>query len=472
MLPGQTVTVRLRLRAAGHADVPFSEAYAETLRLRKAEADRFYAGVTPAGTSPDDAHIARRAFAGLLWGKQIYRYTVADWLEGDPTQPPPPDRRKALQPWARNTDWKHLELADVISMPDEWEYPWFATWDLAFHAVTLAHVDPALAKDQLLLLCREWAQHPSGQLSLLRITEELARNYPAWSELPTTFLERFLSIAEATEAFGSTDAHLWDETDGFYYDRLLGTDDPGEPVRVRSFVGLVPLFAVAITPAWVVRDLPGYMQRRDWLEANRRDLLTARIVTHVEDERDGALALVPPDRYARVLARVLDEQEFLSPHGIRSLSAVYRDQWTMRVGGHDLPIRYCPAESDSGLFGGNSNWRGPIWLPVNALLVDAIRTYAIGAGREIEVELPTGSGRRVDLHAVADDLTERLIGMFRPDATGRRPSQPTDHPDSPLWNAHPTFSEYFDGDSGVGLGASHQTGWSALVAHLICSRGR
>ena len=564
--PGGTVTIELRLRAATHTGPPFGEAYHRILESRRTEADQFYAGVIPVDTDPLDALTARRAFAGLLWGKQIYRYGVAEWLAGDPGQPPPPDQRRSA--WARNTAWENLELADVISMPDEWEYPWFAAWDLAFHAVTLAHVDPALAKDQLLLLCREWAQHPSGQLpayewsfsdvnppvqawatwlvyridggtdlnflkrvttklllnlgwwnnikdangtdlfgggflgmdnisvfdrstdvpaghrleqsdatswvaaaylSLLRITEELARHDPGWRELPTMALERFLSIAEATEAFGSTAVNLWDDADGFYYDLLVDDAGNAEPVPVRSYVGLVPLLAVALTPEWV-NDLDWYVRRRGWLEAHRRDLIERQIIIHPGNGHDGALGLVPPQRYARVLARVFDEAEFLSAHGVRSLSAVYRDSTTIEVGDHRLALQYVPGESNSDLFGGNSNWRGPIWLPINVLLVSALRTYADGAGTSLEIEVPTGSGRVLNLAQAADELSDRLIGLFRGDAEHRRPSQPHDHPDDPLWNEHPTFSEYFHGDTGEGLGASHQTGWTALVAHLICFR--
>ena len=566
--PGESVTVTLRLRSTAHDEPPFGDAYAAVLDTRRSEADAFYAGVIPSGTSDEDALTARRAFAGLLWGKQVYRYSVAEWLEGDPSQPPAPPQRLAPEPAGRNTDWPHVELADVISMPDEWEYPWFAAWDLAFHAVTLAHVDPALAKQQLLLLCREWAQNPSGQLpayewsfsdvnppvhawatwlvyvidgardraflarmvsklllnmgwwtnvkdengtdlfgggflgmdnisvfdrsrdvpaghhleqsdatswvafaflGMLRMAQELARDDPGWSELPTTFLERFLSIAEASEAFGSARVSLWDEDDGFCYDLLVDDRGHAEPVRVRSYVGLVPLLAVAVTPEWV-DELDSYVQRRGWLEQHRGDLLERRVIVHPDRGREGGLGLIPPERYARVLKRMLDTAEFLSPYGIRSLSAAYRDSTTVHVGEQELSIQYAPGESDSGLFGGNSNWRGPIWLPINVLLVDAMRTYSDGAWNELEVELPTGSGRRVSLHEAADDLAERLIGLFRTGPNGRRPSQPHDHPDDPLWNAHPTFSEYFHGDTGEGLGASHQTGWTSLVAHLICTR--
>jgi hypothetical protein len=567
--PGGSVTVELRLRSAAHSEPPFGAGYAHLLDIRRSEADAFYAGVIPAGTSPEDTHIARRAFAGLLWGKQVYRYSVTEWLNGDPNQPPPPPRRRAPQPAGRNTDWTHLELADVISMPDEWEYPWFAAWDLAFQAVTLAHVDAAFAKDQLLLLCREWAQHPSGQLpayewsfsevnppvhawaawlvyvidgsrdrvflerivsklllnmgwwtnirdgyglnlftggflgmdnisvfdrsrdvpaghhleqsdatswvafaflAMLRIAQELARHEPGWAELPTTFLERFLSIAEAVETFGSADVSLWNDTDGFYYDLLVdNTGSHAEPVRVRSYVGLVPLLAVALTPAWV-GELDWYVRRRGWLEEHKQDLLERQIIVHPTADHDGALCLVPPERYRRILERVLDTGEFLSPYGIRSLSAAYSGSSTIQVGDDELPLRYAAGESDSPMFGGNSNWRGPVWLPVNVLLIDAMRIYSQGARDELDVELPTGSGHRITLADAADNLADRLISLFRPNPTGRRPSQPHDHPDNPLWNDHPTFSEYYHGDTGEGLGASHQTGWSALVAHLICTQ--
>ncbi len=564
---GATVTVRLRLRASRHDGAAFGPEFDQVVADRSVEADAFYAGVIPPGTSEPDRLVARRAFAGLLWGKQVYRYSVREWLEGDPAQPaPPPERRAAA---GRNVAWQHLELADVLSMPDDWEYPWFAAWDLAFHAVSLAHVDPAFAKDQLLLLCREWSQHPDGQLpayewsfsdvnppvhawaawqvylidgardrvflgavltkllltmgwwlnrkdaagndlfeggflgmdnisvfdrsrdvpagwrleqsdatswvafaflSMQRIALELARTDPTWEDLATTFLERFLSIAEATERFGTGEVHLWDEQDGFYYDVLVDDDGRSEPLRVRSLVGLVPLLAVAASPHWAA-DLPGYTRRRGWLEEHRPDLLAKHLVVHEDAGTAGTLALVDPGRWARILTRVLDEQEFWSPHGIRSLSAAYRVGSTVDVAGRPLGIEYDPGESASGLFGGNSNWRGPVWMPVNVLLVDAIRTFADGAGREIRVELPTGSGTVVDLHAVADELTERLLGLFRPAASGRRPSAPVDHPDGPAWD-HPTFSEYFHGDTGTGLGASHQTGWTALVAHLVCTTRR
>jgi hypothetical protein len=569
VMPGETVTVRLRLCAGVAAGEPFGTGFDATLEHRRREADEFYAAVVPSSTSQEDRQIARRAFAGLLWGRQLYRYDVRAWLAGDPAGPPPPEERRRPEPAGRNTSWRHLYLADVISMPDEWEYPWFAAWDLAFHCVALAHVDPAFAKRQLVLMCREWAQHPDGQipayewsfsdvnppvhawaawqvyildggwdhdflvrvfgklllnfswwvnrkdadgsnlfeggflgmdnisafdrsrdvpagwrleqsdatswmafycLSMERIALELARHDEAWDDLATTFLERFLAIARATTIFGSNDVTLWNDADGFFYDVLVGPDGRGEQVPVRSLVGLLPLLGVAIAPAWAARELDDFSQRLDWLR-RRRPRETRALVSVPGD--DGSphttMSLLDAPRYQRLLTRLFDESEFLSPHGVRSLSAVYRDGRSLEVAGTSMWIRYDPAESTSGLFGGNSNWRGPVWMPVNALLVDALKTYAAGAGSDLTVEVPTGSGHRLLLAEAAAELEDRLIGMFRPGPDGRRPSDPSHNPRGPLWAEHPTFSEYFHGDTGTGLGASHQTGWTALVAHLICT---
>ncbi|MEP7162028.1 MAG: glucosidase [Dermatophilaceae bacterium] len=564
---GASVTVRLRLASGAGSASPFGEAFQEVLADRQREADQFYAAVIPAHIDDAQRHVARRAFAGLLWGKQIYRYSVREWLDGDPAGPPPPASRRAREPEGRNTAWKHLELADVISMPDEWEYPWFASWDLAFHAVTLAHIDPAFAKHQLLLMFREWSQHPDGQvpayewgfsdanppvhawaawivyqrdgawdrdfltgictkmllgmswwvnrkdadgsdlfeggflgmdnislfdrsggvpsgwrleqsdatswmaffyLSMLRIAQELARHGAAWDNVATLCLERFLATAEAMEAYGSCGVCLWDDADGFFYDVLVDSDGMAEPVRVRSLVGLVPLLAVALSPDWASTELPDFTRNLNWLRANRPDLTEAVVTTGEGADRTLTLALVDAGRYPPLLARLFDESEFFSPYGIRSLSAAYRDGFTEAMGGHDLSIRYVPGPSDSGLFGGNSNWRGPVWLPVNALIVDALRTYAAGAGAGLEVEVPTGSGRRIGLAQAADELRCRLIALFLPGEAGHRPGDPRDRGDGPLWTDHPTFSEYFHGDTGAGQGASHQTGWTALVAELIC----
>lgn len=564
--PGASVTVRLRLTRDGDREGrdPFA-GFDETLAARAGEADEFYAGVIPPGTGEEDASIARRAFAGLLWGKQIYRYDVRQWLEGDPAQPAPPRARLAPEPAGRNTRWRHLSLADVISMPDEWEYPWFAAWDLAFHCVALAHIDPDFAKEQLMLMCREWAMHPNGQLpayewnfsdvnppvhawaawqvycidgrrdraflvrvvtkllfafgwwvnrkdadgsnlfeggflgmdnvgpfdrsaplpdgqrleqsdatswmafqclAMLRMAWELAREDPAWDEVATKFFEHFLAIAEAMEAFGSDNIALWDEADGFFYDVVIEADGHAQPVRLRSMVGLLPLIAVATMPAWVDRALPDFTRHRAWLQARRPELLDALI--HPTDGSLDTLSVLTEDRFVRVLRRLVDPGEFLADGGIRSMSAAYRDGIVIQIDGADLPVHYNPGDSDSPMFGGNSNWRGPIWFPVNVLLTDALRTYAAGMAADVQVEFPHGSGSYLGVAEVAEAIEDRLIGLFRLGPDGRRPSDPRDIPTGPLWQAHPTFSEYFHGDTGAGLGASHQTGWTALVANLIC----
>lgn len=595
--PGATVTVRLRLRGMTPAPAP-QEAHAATapatdaapmapyqpgplsggrsdafgagfdaiVTERHGEADEFYAAVIPEGASPEDRHIARRAFAGLCWGKQLYRYAVNEWLEGDPSQPTPAPERLH----GRNSGWTHLDLADIISMPDEWEYPWFAAWDLAFHTLPLAEIDPAFAKQQIELMCWDWAQHPNGQLpayewnffdvnppvhawaawqvyeidgawdtsflvrvlskllmnfswwvnrkdedgsylfeggflgmdnislfdrsqplpggarleqsdatswmafyalSLLRIAVELARRRPGWDSVARTQFEYFLRLASAMDSFGTQGVSLWNEEDGFYYDTLVHPDGDHVQLPVRSLVGLLPLIAVSSIHPTFQDELPGLLDEVRWVQ--RRDPKLADVLVHHQTSDQGrvTMALVPGDRRARLLERLFDEAEFLSPGGIRSLSAVYRDGYTTSVDGTPLTIRYTPAESDSGMFGGNSNWRGPVWMPVNFLLLDALRGFA-KTEPEATLAYPTG-GAQHTLDEITADLSGRLIGLFRKGPDGRRPGTPRWYGAGPLWDEHVTFCEYFDGDDGSGLGATHQTGWSALVAHLICSpRGR
>jgi hypothetical protein len=567
--PGQTVRVRLRLSTAHPGEHTFGPAFDVIVADRVAEADDFYDQALPDHLNTEDHDIARQAFAGLLWGKQLYRYGVEEWLDGDPGQPEPPPERD--RPGARNTGWRHLNLADVLSMPDEWEYPWFGSWDLSFQCVALAHVDPAFAKEQLLLLCREWAMHSDGQLPayewsfsdvnppvhawaawqvyltdgrtdtdflirvftklllnfgwwvnrkdadgsnlfdggflgmdniglfdrsaglpdgsrleesdatswmaffclhMLKISVELAISVPAWDESATKFLRHFLDIAHAMRRFGSQDASLWDEQDGFFYDVLVHPDQSSQPLRVRSMVGLLPLLAVAQAPAWTAHALPDFTARLRWMQRRRPDLLDGLLTrTAPEDEpADQLLSVLDPDRLRRVLTRLFDEQEFLSPYGIRSLSAAYREPYSMQIEGQTLSIDYEPGESRTGLFGGNSNWRGPIWFPVNVLLADALRTYHGYFGDEYALEVPTGSGTRLTLARAADLIDNRLVDLFRRGSDGKRASdgQRIEASDDPLWRQHLTFSEYFNGDTGEGLGASHQTGWTALVAHLLC----
>ena len=564
--PGDTVRVRLRLSTADPDEHTFGSGFDAIVADRRDEADEFYAATLPARLDDEDRTIARRAFAGLLWGKQLYRYSVAEWLDGDPAQPVPPPQRDATG--GRNAGWRHLALADVMSMPDEWEYPWFASWDLAFHCVAFAHVDPAFAKEQLLLLCREWAMHPDGQLpayewafgdvnppvhawaawqvylidgrrdtdflvraftkqllsfgwwvnrkdadnsnlfeggflgmdniglfdrsavlpggarleesdatswmaffclQLLTISVELAATVAAWDELATKFLRHFLDIAHAMRSFGSRDMSLWDDEDGFYYDVLVHPSGNHEQLKVRSMVGLLPLLAVTQAPAWTAETLPDFTARLRWLRQRRPELLEGLLT---DSGGDQLLSLLDVDRLRRVLSRMFDEDEFLAPYGIRSLSAAYRTPYTCAVDGQQLSIDYEPGESTSAMFGGNSNWRGPIWFPVNVLLADALRTYGAFLGDATTVELPVRSGRQVTLTQAAELLDDRLIALFRRGADGPRPCDGTriEASDNPLWQQHITFSEYFHGDTGEGLGASHQTGWTSLVAHLICTR--
>ncbi|MGN6606864.1 MAG: MGH1-like glycoside hydrolase domain-containing protein [Jatrophihabitans sp.] len=566
--PGETKRVRLRLSDGDPSERTFGIGFDAMLVVRQEEADEFYAEVIPPELTDEDRAIARKAFAGLLWGKQLYRFSVADWLDGDPAQPSPPTSRESI----RNGAWRHLELADIVCMPDEWEYPWFAAWDLAFHAVTLAWVDPAAAKEQLLLLCREWAMHPDGQLptyewafgdvnppvhawaawqvylvdgrrdkqflarifmkllfsfgwwvnrkdatgsnvfeggflgmdniglfdrssmpgfgarleqsdatswmahfslGMLTLAVELAAEVPAVDQLAITFLERFLSITRAVSSFGSSARELWNEQDGFCYDVLVYPDGGALPMRVRSMVGLLPLLAVTHAPAGMERGLPEFRERIDWLYERRPELVSMIDVNPTTGDR--LLALLDVKRVQRVLQRMFNEAEFLSPHGIRSLSREYMTPYTTSFNEQEFSIGYEPGESRSGMFGGNSNWRGPIWFPVNVMLADALRAYGDHLGENFTIEFPTGSGDHLTLREAADEMDDRLVDLFRVDKyTRRRPADGAriEASDDPLWRGHTTFYEYFNGDTGEGLGATHQTGWTALVAHVLCRRHR
>jgi len=566
--PGGSATIRLRMSTEQPDSDTFDAGFEAVLADRRQEADEFYGAVLPEELTAQDANIARRAFAGLLWGKQLYRYDVRRWLAGDPGLPVPPQERG--EPDGRNVTWQHLALADVLSMPDEWEYPWFASWDMAFHCVALAHVDPAFAKEQLLLMCREWAMHPNGQLpayewafsdvnppvhawaawqvylvdggrdrdflirictklllnfawwvnnkdadgsnlfeggflgmdnigffdrsaklpagcrleesdatswmavyclNMLQICLELAMTVPAWDDIATKFLEHFLAIAKATRQFGSQGVSLWDEEDGFFYDVLAHPDGSFQRLRVRSMVGLLPMLAVATVAPEIWTDLPDFSARLSWLRRRRPDL-TEGLVTSGASGEAMMLSLVEAKGLTRLTARMFDEAEFLSPYGIRALSAFYRTPYTAEVNGQELTIDYEPGESRSALFGGNSNWRGPVWFPVNVLLADALRRYAGYLGDTVTVPVPTSGGPELTLDQAADLIDDRLADLFRRGRDGRRPSdgRRIESSDDPLWSSHITFSEYFDGDTGEGLGATHQTGWTALVAHLMCRR--
>jgi hypothetical protein len=554
--PGQSAEIRLRLAPKPRK---LGKSWANALDTRAREADAFYASLAPRATA-DEALVMRQAFAGMLWGKQFYNYDVERWLRGDPGQPLPPPSRLS----GRNAGWRHLYNHDVVSMPDKWEYPWYAAWDLAFHCVTLAHVDAELAKEQLRLITREWYMHPNGQLpayewnfgdvnppvhavaalavyeldgardrewlervfhklllgftwwanvkdpegdhlfgggflgmdnvgpfdrsaplpdglvleqadgtgwmalyclSMLEIALVLARDDRAYEDVAVKFFEHFALIAEAIN-----DRGLWDEADGFYYDRVRrASDGAAWPVRVRSMTGLIPLCAVAIGDPEATAGLMEFNARvTEFLD------LRPEYAAAVQLARDGAptmLALVGEDRLPRVLERLADETEFLSQHGIRSLSAAYRDHpfefWL--AGQVASTVDYEPAESTTALFGGNSNWRGPIWFPVNFLVLGALGRFARRLGEDFTVEFPRGSGRHLTLRGIIDELSQRLIAIFLEGADGRRPVfgglEVFDR--GSAWHDALLFHEYFNGDDGAGLGASHQTGWTGLVADLI-----
>jgi hypothetical protein len=562
-------TLQLRLCAEAEAGPqPFGPSFEQIFADRRREADEFYGARIPAGLTDEQRLVARQAYAGLLWTKQFYHYIVKDWLAGDPEQPPPPEARKS----GRNSDWMHLYNRDVISMPDKWEYPWYAAWDLAFHTLPLARVDPAFAKEQLVLFLREWYMHPSGALpayewslsdanppvhawacwrvykitgppgrrdrvflsrvfqkllinftwwvnrkdvqgkhlftggflgldnigmfdrsrplpnggyleqadgtawmafycaTMLSMALELARDDAAYEDVASKFFEHFVAIADAMNTFGGTG--LWDEQDGFYYDRLHANGTM-TLMRIRSLVGLIPLFAVEVLEDDLLQRLPGFRKRLHWFLENRQDL--AQHISYLEADgaaghRHRLLAIPSRPRLERVLRYLLDENEFLSPYGIRSLSRFHEGHpdvcWT---GGQENRVAYEPGESHSSMFGGNSNWRGPVWFPVNYLLIEALERYHHFYGDAMRVECPAGSGRLMNLAQVAYELAARLTRLFLPDARGARPchGQEGRFRDDAHWRNLILFYEYFHGDNGSGLGASHQTGWTALVTRLM-----
>ncbi len=571
-VPAQAeVTIRLRLRAAVEADSPaFSKRFDETFGTRAQDADDFYAERISPEHSPEETRVARQAYAGLLWSKQFYHYVVEDWLNGDPEAPEPPAARKL----GRNRDWPHLFNRDVISMPDKWEYPWYAAWDLAFHMLPFAEIDVDFAKQQLLLMLREWYMHPNGQIpayefcfsdvnppvhawacwrvyklsgprgqrdraflarafqkllinftwwvnrkdpqgrnifaggflgldnigvfdrnkqlpaggyleqadgtawmafycaTMLSMALELASEDPVYEDVASKFFEHFVAIADAMNRLGGTG--LWDEQDGFYYDQLTLHDVPTR-LRTRSMVGIIPLFAVEVLEDDVIAKLPGFAKRMRWFLEHRSDL--AQHISYMKtDGPDGhshhhrLLAIPSRERLERVLRYILDEREFLSPHGIRSLSRVHLNRpFSLWIDGEEHTVRYVPGESDTGLFGGNSNWRGPVWFPVNYLLIEALERYHHFYGDSLKVECPTGSGRMMNLQQVAREIAGRLVSIFLRDAHGRRPCHADDprFANDPHWRDLILFHEYFHGENGRGVGASHQTGWTALVTRCL-----
>ena len=563
---GETWLLRLRLTPE-RLDAPFRD-FDGTFARRQAEADDFYSELGKRAASDDARRVQRQALAGLLWSKQYYHYDVDRWLDGDPAQPPPPPSRLH----GRNADWRHLNNHYVLSMPDTWEYPWWAAWDLAFHAVAYTEVDPAFAKDQLVRLLREWYLHPNGQLpayewdfsdvnppvhawaawrvykidakrtgkpdrfflervfhklllnftwwvnredsegrnvfqggflgldnigvfdrsaplpggghleqadgtawmgmyslELLRIALELAHEDRAYEDIASKFFEHFLYIADALNDLGGTGVGLWDDEDEFFYDALHLPDGSVHRLRVRSLVGLIPLFAVqTIEPATLER-VPEFRQRLQWFLEHRPELaaLVSRWMEPGMHDRH-LLALVRGHRMKRLLRRMLDPAEFLSDFGVRSLSRYHREHPFVWGDGADARrVRYDPAESTTAVFGGNSNWRGPIWFPINFLLIESLEKFHHYYGPDFRVECPTGSGRLLSLQEVADEIARRLTKLFLLDERGRRPVFGDDERAQSRWRDDLLFHEYFDGDTGRGLGASHQTGWTALVANLL-----
>jgi hypothetical protein len=571
---GGSTTIRLRLTDRA-ASAPLGD-FDAILNRRRREADEFYADLQADLSDADARAVQRQALAGMIWSKQFYYYDVPEWLRGDPAQPAPPAQRRR----GRNADWTHLNNADVISMPDKWEYPWYAAWDLAFHCIPLALIDPEFAKGQLVLLTREWYMHPSGQLpayewafgdvnppvhawatwrvfqidrhqrgdcgdlaflervfhklmlnftwwvnrkdaqgrnifqggflgldnigvfdrssplptggfinqadgtawmamyclNLMRIALELALHNPVYEDIATKFFEHFLSIAGALSNIGGEGSGLglWHEEDRFYYDELNLPDGRMVPLKVRSMVGLIPLFAVETLEPELLERLPGFALRLKWFLNYRPEL--ASLVSRWEEPGRGErrlLSLLRGHRMKLILRRMLDESEFLSPHGVRALSQQHRDEpYTVWAGGVAHTVRYVPGESDTGLFGGNSNWRGPIWFPVNYLLIESLQKFHHYFGDDFTVECPTGSGTFLTIQGVADELSRRLASLFLRDGSGRRATfgnqeklQTDRH-----FRDYLLFHEYFHGDSGEGLGASHQTGWTGLIAKLLQPR--
>jgi Glycosyl hydrolase family 63 C-terminal domain len=599
--PGQAETIKLRLTdieplagmerspglvgaitSPGHADRPegvpatndFGAGFDDVFLLRLKEADEFYASRVASELSDDAKSVMRQAFAGLLWSKQFYHYDVRNWLDGDPAGPPPPHERLK----GRNKDWTHLYNDDVMSMPDKWEYPWYAAWDLGFHCIALALVDPDYAKEQLILLLREWYMHPNGQLpayewafgdvnppvhawaawrvykierrirgvadrgflekvfhklllnftwwvnrkdpdgmnifqggflgldnigvfdrsaplptgghleqsdgtswmgmyclNMLAIALELAKDDPAYEDVASKFFEHFVNIAHAMNDMGTEGIALWDNEDGFYYDVLHLPNGEDHFMKIRSMVGLIPLFAVETLEPEIVDRLPGFKRRMQWFIDNHAD-----VPEHIEMTQRSArgvrrlLSLANRRQLKRILAHMLDETEFLSNYGVRSLSRYHLDHpYEVQVNDHVSRVDYEPAESSSGIFGGNSNWRGPIWFPLNYLLVESLQKYHHYYGEDFKVEFPSRSGSESDLWEVAAEISRRLVHIFVRGKDGRRAVAGGTEvfQSDPHWKDLLLFYEYFHGDNGAGIGASHQTGWTALVAKLIEQSG-
>ena len=568
---GESETIRLRLSPDTLLS-PFEE-YETLFNAALQNADEFYNELQNEIESEDEKRVQRQAFAGMLWSKQFFDYDVDKWLNGDPAQPsPPPERKKG-----RNAAWKHLNNADIISMPDKWEYPWYAAWDLAFHCIPFAMIDADFAKKQLLLLTKEWYMHPNGQLpayewsfsdvnppvhawssfrvfkideknngkpdipflesifhklllnftwwvnrkdaggnnifeggflgldnigvfdrssplptggyieqadgtswmamyslNLMRIALELSQYNPVYQDMATKFFEHFLYIAEAMDSMGIDGGGLWDDEDQFFYDVLRLPNGKCNRLKVRSMVGLIPLFAVEVLDAELLNSVPEFKARLEWFLLHRPSL--ASLVSRWQDKNSGEkhlLSLLRGHRMKKILDKMLDEKEFLGDYGIRAVSKFHEQHpYQFYVDGKLFSVEYSPGESNSGLFGGNSNWRGPIWMPVNFLIVESLQRFHFYYGDDYKIECPTGSGSYLSLNEIADLISKRLANLFWRNEEGKRPV--FGHYDllqnDPNFNDYLWFFEYFHGDSGRGVGASHQTGWTGLIARLLQPR--
>ncbi len=565
---GKTVTIRCRLhpQSAPHTGLDHCDA---TFDQRISEADEFYNAITPKNCSQEEKRIVREGYAGLLWTKQFYHYVIDDWLDGDDHQPNPPKSRKH----GRNSNWQHFFARDIFSMPDKWEYPWFAAWDSAFHMIPFAAIDPEFAKNQLLLLLREWYMHPNGQLpayewnfsdvnppvhawavwrvykisdkkgqrdilflerafqklllnfnwwvnrkdsegrhvfgggflgldnigvfdrshampnggtlhqadgtawmasfclTMLSIALELAETSPAYEDIASKFFEHFVSICDAINTLGGSG--LWDDEDQFYYDQLIVDGQPPIPMKIRSLVGLLPMMATTVMKQSVIDNLPGFKKRMEWFLTNRPEILKYVKFRKTADKKNPhrwLLAVPSTDKLRATLTRMLDSEEFLSDYGIRSLSKYHGfNPFGFKMGKDTTWVSYTPGESTSPMFGGNSNWRGPIWFPTNFVLIEALERYYYFYGDKFTMEYPTGSGEQKNLREISIDICKRLISLFLPQEDGTRPFIDQNHPHrtDPLWKDQILFHEYFHGEHGKGLGASHQTGWTSLVVRLI-----
>jgi hypothetical protein len=566
----QTETILLRLRPC-RIENPFED-FENIFSKRKKEADEFFDDLQKGISSVEEKFVQRQALSGLLWNKQFYYYDVDQWLNGDPSQPAPPEERKK----GRNIEWKHLNNADIISAPDKWEFPWYASWDLAFHCIPLTLVDPQFAKKQLELLVREWYMHPNGQLpacewefsdanpplhayaawrvykidqkknncigdtaflesiyhkliinftwwvnrkdseghnlfgggflgldnisifdrssklsdeyfieqsdgtswmamyslNMMRISLELAKKNPVYQDMATKFFEHFLYIAHAMENMGENNKGLWDEEDQFYYDVIKLEKSNRIELKVRSLVGLIPLFAVEVLDTELIQ-MPEFSTRLKWFFENRPDL--SSLVSHWYEKNESGrhlLSLLRGHRLKRILSRMLDESEFLSPFGVRSLSKYHEEHpYSLQLENIEFIVRYNPGESESDLFGGNSNWRGPVWIPLNFLIIESLQRFHYYYGDDFKVEYPTGSGDLFTLKQISEELSKRIVRLFLKDDNGKRPVLGSDEriQNSAEFNNYILFHEYFHGDTGRGLGASHQTGWTGLIAKIIQS---